>query len=139
MQLQGVLINLDKFAQGNRYLRKDNAELDRHPIYPLPLVYNINGVVEMEARTLIDVFAPNDEDGVKELIPKKYKKSFEEVSELAAESFAKNEKWREENDHLDTNWGQRFEQQRQQREEEYQERKRKEKKGRRRETSRRYT
>lgn len=28
------------------------------------------------------MFVPNDEDGVKELIPK-YKKSFEEMSELA--------------------------------------------------------
>lgn len=27
------------------------------------------------------------------------------MSELAAESFAKNEKWREENDHLDPNLG----------------------------------
>lgn len=55
------------------------------------------------------MFVPNDEDGVKELIPK-YKKSFEEMSELAAESFAKNEEWREENDYLDPNWGLRFEQ-----------------------------
>ena len=75
------------------------------------------------------MFVPIDEDRVKELIQKKYKKRFEEMGELAAESFAKNEKWREENDHLDPNWGPRFEQQRQQREEEYQEKKRKEEGG----------
>lgn len=37
MELQGLLMNLDNFAQENRYLRKNNAELDGLTTYPLPL------------------------------------------------------------------------------------------------------
>lgn len=125
MQLQRVLINLDKLAQENRYLRRANANLDGHPASPLLQDYDSNGVVETEAWKLIGVLVPNDENGLEKLIPK-FEESFEGISEVATELFAKNEEWREKNDYLYAGWGVLFEPQRQQWEDEYQEKKRKE-------------